>query len=200
MSSASCFNKAWPLAVAFVICVSGLQPARTVEAAGKARARVFLSDLARTYDGAPKPAGARTEPEGLMVIFTYDGSASAPSDAGVYTVVGTVMDANYEGSATGKLTIARAGQKIDFEALPAWTYGEATFELSSTTSSGLTADYASSNPAVAVVSGNRVRIAGAGTTQITAYQAGDKNHLPAKPVKRVLTVNKAKAKVTLIKL
>ena len=74
----------------------------------KAAGMVTLGGLEQTYDGIPKVATATTEPEGLAVEITYDGSAEAPAAAGSYAVVATVVDPNYEGSATGTLTIAAA--------------------------------------------------------------------------------------------
>jgi len=163
----------------------------------KARAAVTLTGLEQTYDNRAKQAEAKTEPEGLSVVLTYDTRASAPTNAGSYAVIATVKDANYEGSAAGTLTIAKAHQSITFDALAQRTYGDGPFALISTVSSGLTATYESSNPAVAPVSNNKVRIAGAGTVEITAYQAGDINYLAAEPMKQTLVVNKAKAKVIL---
>ena len=72
---------------------------------GKASAEVTLGNLSQTYDGTPKAATATTDPAGLAVDFTYDGSATAPTDVGNYAVTGTVNDANWEGSATGTLNI-----------------------------------------------------------------------------------------------
>ena len=40
--------------------------------------------------------------------FTYNGSATAPTNAGSYTVIGTINDANYQGSATNTLVIGQA--------------------------------------------------------------------------------------------
>jgi TolB-like protein len=163
----------------------------------KARAALTLTDLEQTYDNRAKPAAATTEPKGLSVILTYNTTASAPTNAGSYAVVGTVRDANYEGSATGTLTIAKAPQSITFDALAKRTYGDGPFALISTVTSGLTATYESSNPAVAAVSNIKVRVAGAGIVEITAYQAGDINYLAAEPMKQTLVVNKARAKIIL---
>jgi hypothetical protein len=44
----------------------------------------------------------------LTVSFTYNGSATIPTAAGSYTVVGTINDANYQGSATNTLVINKA--------------------------------------------------------------------------------------------
>ena len=72
----------------------------------KAVATVTLTDLNATYDGTPKPAAATTEPAGLTVALTYDGSATAPSAVGSYAVTGTVTEANWQGEATGMLVIS----------------------------------------------------------------------------------------------
>jgi hypothetical protein len=66
---------------------------------------VTLSNLVQTYDGAAKSASATTIPRGLVVNITYNGSANAPTNAGSYTVIGTINDANYQGSATNTLVI-----------------------------------------------------------------------------------------------
>ena len=71
-------------------------------------ATVVLGNLSPTYDGTAKAASAATTPSGLTVSLTYNGSASAPINAGSYTVVGTVTDANYSGAATNTLVIAKA--------------------------------------------------------------------------------------------
>lgn len=69
-------------------------------------AAMTLANLAQTFDGTPKAATASTFPSGLVVTYTYNGSASAPTAAGSYTVVATVTDASYTGSASGTLVIA----------------------------------------------------------------------------------------------
>jgi hypothetical protein len=163
----------------------------------KALARVELSGLEHTYDGKPKPAGAKTDPRGLTVTITYDGKETPPVNAGSYTVAATVRDADYEGSASGTLTVAKAAQKIAFKSQRARTFGDADFLPGATTSSGIPVSYISSNIAVAEVIGGQVRITGAGTAVITASQAGDGNFLAAEPVQQTITVNKAPAAVVL---
>jgi hypothetical protein len=154
----------------------------------KAAATVTLGNLAATYDGTPKAASATTTPSGLTVNLTYEGSATAPTSAGTYAVVGTMADANYAGSASGTLVIAKANQTIAFGALTAKTAGDAPFPLGATASSGLGVTYASSNPAVATVVGNTVTIVGAGSATITATQVGDVNYSAATPVPQTLLV------------
>jgi len=58
------------------------------------------------------------------VGLTYDGSETAPVNAGSYQVIATVRDAKYEGSAGGTMTIAKAPQTITFNALSPRSYGD----------------------------------------------------------------------------
>lgn len=70
-----------------------------------APALVSLSGLAQTYDGSPKHAGVTTEPAGLAVAVTYDGSSAAPAEVGSYKVQAVVTAPDYQGSASGTLVI-----------------------------------------------------------------------------------------------
>src|SRR5690348_13486821 len=71
---------------------------------------------------------------------------------------------------------AKQNQTITFNPLANKTYGDAAFPLGATSSSGLTVSYSSSNTNVATVSGNTLTIVGAGSTTITASQAGSDNY------------------------
>jgi fibronectin type 3 domain-containing protein len=100
---------------------------------------VTLGNLSRTYDGTPKSVTATTTPSGLAVNITYNGSANAPTNAGSYTVIGTINDANYQGSATNMLVInsairpqislARVGTNLTFS----WSQTNTGFTLQSCT-------------------------------------------------------------------
>jgi hypothetical protein len=88
-------------------------------------------------------------------------------------------------------------QTINFNTLAAKTYGATDFDPGATASSLLPVTYTSSNPAVAtIVNNNTIHITGAGTTDITAVQAGNADYLAATPVVQTLTVNKAMLTVT----
>ncbi|RZJ73017.1 YDG domain-containing protein [Flavobacterium sp.] len=79
-------------------------------------------------------------------------------------------------------------QTITFNALADVVYGDANFNLTATSDSGLQVDYSSSDENIATVSGNVVTIHNAGTTTITATQNGDLTYDMATPVARTLTV------------
>lgn len=85
----------------------------------------------------------------------------------------------------------KQNQTITFGALAAKAFGDAAFTLSATSSSLLAVSYASSNTAVATISGNTATIVGVGTTTITASQAGNDGFNAAPNVTQTLTVNKA---------
>lgn len=89
------------------------------------------------------------------------------------------------------LTVAKADNVITFSPLPVKTYGDAAFSPAVTATSGLPAELASSNTAVAVISGGLIHITGAGTATITATQPGNEYYSAATPVHQNLTVNKA---------
>ena len=97
---------------------------------------------------------------------------------------------------TVAVTLTNDDQTITFDALADKTYGDADFNLTGTASSGLTVTYTSSDTDVATVSGNTVTILGAGTTTITASQAGDDDYNAASNVQHVLTVGKADQTIT----
>ncbi len=76
--------------------------------ASVSEASVMLSNLAQTYDGTPKSATATTDPSGLSVAITYNGSYTVPTNSGNYTVIATITASGYSGAATGTLAIAKA--------------------------------------------------------------------------------------------
>jgi len=107
----------------------------------KAIAAVTLGSLSQTYTGTAKPATATTTPSGLTVSFTYNGSATAPTNAGSYTVIGTINDANYRGSATNTLVISQATGAIALGSLSQTYTGAAKAATATTTPSGLTVSF-----------------------------------------------------------
>jgi len=104
----------------------------------QASATVSLGSLAQTYDRNTHPATATTTPAGKTVTFTYNGSSTAPTNAGSYTVVGTINDTNYAGSATGTLVIAQATATVNLGSLSQTYDGTAKVATATTTPSGKT--------------------------------------------------------------
>lgn len=74
----------------------------------RAPATVTLGSLNQTYTGSPLSASATTVPASLAVGFSYNNSATVPTNAGTYAVVATIANPNYIGGASGTLVIAKA--------------------------------------------------------------------------------------------
>jgi hypothetical protein len=91
----------------------------------QAAGTVALGNLSASYDGNVHAATATTTPGGLAVTFTYNGVSTAPTAAGIYTVVGTIDDLNYQGSASGTLTIGKSDPVVTWTVPPAIGYGTA---------------------------------------------------------------------------
>lgn len=71
----------------------------------KAQASITLTELEHLANGSEKLPVATTDPEGLNVIFTFEGLEGAPSASGSYPFVATIDDKNYEGTAQDTLVI-----------------------------------------------------------------------------------------------
>jgi hypothetical protein len=152
----------------------------------KATATVTLSDLTQTYDGTQKNASATTDPAGLTVDFTYDGSGTAPTNAGSYAVVGTIDDINYHGSDSGTMTINKGTATVTLGSLTQ-TYDGTTKSATSTTSpTGLTVNITYDGSAIAPTNAGQYAVVG--TINDSNYQGSSNG---------TMTINKATATVTL---
>lgn len=122
------------------------------------------------------------------------------SDTAYYYVVSATNAAGQSGLSDWASVIPtgfiKADQTITFGSLLSKTYGDASFNPGATASSGLAVSYASSDTSVATVSGSMVTLLKAGSTTLTASQAGDANYNAASPVPQTLTVNKATPTLT----
>jgi len=86
------------------------------------------------------------------------------------------------------LTVVKQVQSISFTAIGTKLLGDADFDPSAITSSGLAVTYTSSDESVATIVNGKVHILSSGTATITAYQAGNAVYGPAQLQTQVLTV------------
>lgn len=92
----------------------------------RAPASVSLGNLLQSFNGSPRNVSVTTTPAGLPVSVLYNGLFFAPTAAGSYPVMATIVNPNYQGAATNTLTIVtgltvdatRAVRRVD----PRW-YG-----------------------------------------------------------------------------
>ncbi len=136
----------------------------------KANATVTLGSLSATYDGNPHAVTVFTAPSGLGLSITYNGVTAVPSAVGTYTVVATVTDPNYTGSATGTLVISGLVTPTITFAIPPHVFGDANFNIAATSNSPGALTYRIvSGPAM--ITSTIVHLNGAGTVMVEASQA-----------------------------
>ncbi|MFH0878422.1 MAG: MBG domain-containing protein, partial [Lentisphaerota bacterium] len=104
----------------------------------KAVAPVTLNSLDQMYDGTPRVVTATTAPTGMTVVITYDGSLTAPTEAGSYAVTGRVNNVMYQGGQTGVLTIGKATAGVGFLNVTQTYDGTARAVTATTMPAGLT--------------------------------------------------------------
>jgi len=153
-------------------------------------AKVTLGNLAATYDGTAKSASVTTNPTGITVKLTYNGSSTAPKIAGSYAVLATVSDTKYTGSATGTLVIAKATTSITKKpTAKAIVYGQT---LASSTLSNGTASVAGS---FAFTTPTVVPAAGTASPSVT-FTPSDTNNYQTAATTVSVTVSKATPLIT----
>ena len=143
----------------------------------------------KTFGDAPFAVSA-TASSGLAVSFsivsgpaTISGSTVTLTGAGTVTVgASQAGNGTYNAAADVDNSFAvKANQTITFGALAAKTYGDPSFAVAATASSGLAVSFSIvSGPAT--LSGNVLTITGAGAVAVRASQAGNSNYSPAADV------------------
>jgi hypothetical protein len=154
-----------------------------------------------TYGVAPFTLTG-TSSSGLPLTYVSSNPLVATISGSTVTVVGagtTVITASQPGDGSyapatdtpQSLVVNKANQTITFGALPTKRADDPSFVLGASSTSSLTISYSSSNLSVATVSGNTVTLVGAGTTNITASQAGNGNYNAATDAVQALLVEPA---------
>ncbi len=178
---------------------------KSLTVSGSAQVITFPAILPKTI-GDPDFNPGATASSGLPITYTS-------ADPTVATIVGNfvhitgsgttlitanqVGDSNYAGTSSSvNLTVNKKNQTISFGGLATKLRSDADFNPGATASSELAITYTSSNPAVALIVNNLVRLVGAGSTMITANQAGDNSFNAATPISQNLTVNKGVQVIT----
>jgi hypothetical protein len=151
----------------------------------KAAASIALGSLNQTYNGSAEAATATTSPSGLVVTFTYNGSATVPTSAGSYTVVGTINDPNYQGNATGTLVIAPASGTVVLGSLSQTYNASAEAATATTTPSGLAVTFTYNGSATVPTSAGSYTVVG--TINDPNYQGNATGTLVINPANLTIT-------------
>jgi len=164
--------------------------------AGGVYGSAFVDTIKAT--NSPYHFSASGLPAGLSMNTGNGVIAGIPTVAGTFSVLVSATNATGNSGTTDtlKLTINKLNQSITFNALPAKLVNDADFDAGATASSGLAISYTSSDATVATIVNGKVHIVGAGSTTITATQAGNAGYLAAAPVSQSLTVNRQTQTIT----
>ena len=166
----------------------------------KAYQSITFGTLAnKTYGDAPFTLGGSAS-SGLPLSYSIvSGPASLNGNTVTLTGAGSVTikasqggnnDFNPASDVTRSFTVAKANQIIILGTFSNKTYGDISFTLSGSASSGLPLSCSIvSGPAI--VSGNTVTLTGAGSVTLKASQEGNSNYNAAPDVTRSFTVAKA---------
>ena len=174
----------------------------------KASHTINFDPILKRYGMAPFTIAVDTGASTGSLTYTSSNTGVATvSSVGEVTIVGAgttsigiqqAADDNYQAAPKVEktMTVQKNNQSIIFGTLPNKVFGVSQFDLTATASSGLEVSYASSDTTVATVSGSTVTILKAGSTIITASQAGGDNYNPAPAVEQTLTVDRADQTIT----
>ena len=118
------------------------------------------------------------------LMYSPAAGVKLPAGTNTLSVTFTPADTNRYSSAAKSvaLIVNQASQTITFKPLPIVALGATNFNPGAVSSSGLTVEYASANPAVAEIVGGLIHVTGAGTAVITASQPGNADVKAAAPV------------------
>jgi hypothetical protein len=173
-------------------------PVRQSFLVSKGSQTISFGALADKAYGDPAFALTATATSGLPVSYkvlsgpaTLSGNMVTVNGIGQVTIEASQLgDTNYNAAAAVSqiFTVNKASQTITFPALPNKTFGDAPFNLTATSSSGLPVSYRIlSGPAT--LSGTTVTMTGVGEVWIEASQAGNTFYNPATALSRNFIVN-----------
>gem|GEM_PF-1699112 len=129
------------------------------------------------------------------ITYTHTGLTNGTTY--YYRIAAVDQAGNESAKSAEDSAVPKAPQVITFGALPAKVYGDADFAPGATsTNNSIAITYSSSNESVATIVAGKIHIVGAGTTTITASQAGNTSFTPAPDVPQTLTVNPKALTVT----
>ncbi len=100
----------------------------------------------------------------------------------------TIMAATHGRGIFTALVPSELSQDITFGPIADKTFGDPSFTLEATSTSGLPVEYTSSNPSVLSISGDVATMVSSGVVTITASQPGNVQYLPATPQQQPVNV------------
>ncbi|MBN8663308.1 MAG: gliding motility-associated C-terminal domain-containing protein [Chitinophagales bacterium] len=165
---------------------------------------ITLADITKNYGDNAFTVSANSNSSGVVTytssntnVATISGSTITIVGAGNTTITASqASSGNFNAkSVTATLVVNKINPTISLGNMTK-TYGDASFNLNTTSNSTGAITYSSSNTSVATISGSTVTIVGAGSATITASQVADANY-NAGTTTASLTVGKASPTMSL---
>ncbi len=153
----------------------------------KEPASLTLGATNQLHDGTARTVTVTTDPAGVDVEITYDGSLIAPTDVGTYAVTGTAAEIMYEGSVSGTLVVGKGDQTISFEN-PGSRNSTDIVDPEAFASSGLSVELAVVSGPAYLTNGSSLAFTSPGSVVVAASQDGDANWNAAADVTRTFEV------------
>jgi len=171
----------------------------------KADQTITFGTLSSKALGDPPFVVSATSSSGLPITFSIaTGPATIAGSTVTMTGVGAVVvraaqagNANYNAAPNADqiFTVGKGNQTITFGPLSGKVFGDSSFAVNATASSGLAITFSIlSGPAT--IAGNTVSITGAGTVTVRASQVGNDNYNAAPNADQSFTVAKANQTIT----
>ena len=131
-----------------------------------------------------------------------NGSVSVISAGSCTLVAKQTGNDNYNAAPEKTQTIAMGvgGQVVSFDSDTPTnkTFGDAAFDVTATSTSGLAVSFRSTTPSIcSITAGKKVTVLSAGACELIAEQAGNANYTAASVVTKTITVSKASQLITL---
>ena len=165
-----------------------------------------LTTASMTYQWQSSPSGssAWTDIAGANAANYSTPTQTGTGNSGVQYrakvtqtgTTGSVLPTSFNFTTAATMTVSTGSQTISFASLGAKTYGDASFDLSATASSGLAVSFASATTPACTLSGSTLTIVAAGTCTINANQAGNSNYLAADQVQQSFTIGRKALTIT----
>lgn len=131
-------------------------------------------------------------------ICTISGSTVTPIGVGTCTITAAQSGNSSYNPAVGvsaSFVVGKTSQTISLS-VPNKSYGDIAFDLSPTSTSGLTVSLTTTTAGICSISGMTVTIAAAGTCVVVANQPGNSSYSPASQISRNLIISKSDQTIT----
>jgi cyclophilin family peptidyl-prolyl cis-trans isomerase len=183
------YNPADPVTISFQVKTS-----QTITFAQPTASQAFVAGRSFALR-ANAPGGPVSFSSSDANVISISGTTATLKGAGTAVITASQAGSDKYAAAAAvvrSLTVTRGSQTLLFAqpSAPKTYTANGTFALSASALGGAVT-FSSSNPSVISVSGSTATVQGAGTAVITATQQGNQNYAAAKPVARLVTIQKA---------